>query len=361
MDLLDLADYEAAAERVLPPFAWDFYSGGAGDERTVADNRDAFRRIKLRPRILNDVSSRDLGTSLFGQPVALPVLLAPTTCQRLAHPDAELATARAAGASGAIAVCSTFTYHPIEEIAAASAGPVWFQLYPLKSRAVSERLVERAEAAGCAGIVLTADLSYPARWNRRLRVPFAWPEDAAPGNLVRVDDGKAFKRDDGDFDHLALTWSDLEWLRACTRLPLLLKGILTAEDARRAVDGGADGIIVSNHGGRTLDDAVASIDALPEVVAAVDGRATVLLDGGVRQGIDVVKALALGAAAVLVGRPYLWGLAIDGETGVRRVLEILRAEIDSALALLGRAEVRSLDRSLVTGWARPADGEEHGR
>lgn len=344
---LNLADYEAAAQRVLSPFSWDFYAGGAGEELTVADNLEAFRRIRLRPRLLQDVATRNLTTTVLGVEVSLPVLIAPTTAQTLAHPEGELAVARAAAAVGTVMGCSTYTHFRIDEIAAVSSAQLWYQLYPAHNRAVTECMVRRAEEAGCRAIVFTADASYPRRWGLRLREPFDWPAECSPGNLERVTWDIPVPGTWDDFAEYPLVWSDLAWLREATSLPFVLKGVLTAEDARLAVEHGCDGVVVSNHGGRSLDGTLSSIDALPEIVDAAAGQMEIFLDGGIRRGSDAIKALALGARAVLIGRPFLWGLAVGGEAGVRHVLEILRDEIAGDLAMLGRADVRALDRSVV--------------
>lgn len=354
MDVVNLADMEALAYERLPRDVWDWLAGGAEDERTVAWNTEAFRRIRLRPRVLVDVRRRELAVNILGQDVALPVLVAPTSHHALVHPDAELAVARAAAAIGTIAVFGTGAHHSIEEVAAASNGTLWFQLYCYDSRPVVERIIRRAEAAGCRALVVTVDGGhYDSRRERNMRNRFRLPASLRLGNLVGVGMDDEVLRTEGAPGFLAQarsmppTWDDIAWMRSVTHLPLILKGIMTGEDAALAVELGVDGVIVSNHGGRGVDCTLASIEALPEVVEAVAGRATVLLDSGVRRGTDVLKALALGAQAVLIGRPVLWGLAVDGEAGVRRVFEILRDEIDTALAQLGRPGVASVDRSMI--------------
>jgi isopentenyl diphosphate isomerase/L-lactate dehydrogenase-like FMN-dependent dehydrogenase len=329
---LNVAEYEALAEPRMHPAAWDYYATGTDDEVTLRENRAAFARIKLRPHMLVDVSHVDTATTVLGLPVSMPILIAPTAMHRLACEDGERATARAAGAAGTLMTASTESWCPLEDIAAAATGPLWFQLYVYGSRAFAESLVRRAEEAGFRAIVLTVD---SPRWSRRQRsmrseaeIPQYWP-----GNLPQIE-GE-------EYNPLPLTWADIAWLRSLTSLPLVLKGILTAEDAMLAVDHGIDGIVVSNHGGRQLDTVPATIEALPEVVDAVAGRCEVYLDGGVRRGTDVLKALALGARAVLVGRPILWGLAVDGEAGARHVLELLHAELELAMALSGRPTIAS--------------------
>lgn len=354
MKIVNISDLENAAREILPPLAWDYISGGAEDEYTVAENRQAFQRIKLRPRALRDVSTRDLSTEVFGQRISLPVLLGPTSPQRLAHPDAEIATARAAALAGTISICSTDSHFSIEEVIAATTGPVWFQLYCYENRNVVERLVRRVEAAGCQVLVLTVDADYPSRRERMLRNPLTLSADIRLGNLTGIGlDEMLLYHETGvtsfldNLEAFPLTWNDLAWLRSITKLPIVLKGLLTAEDAALAVEHGVNGIIVSNHGGRQVDTAVASIEALPEIVEQVGGQLEVFLDGGIRRGTDVLKALALGAKAVLLGRAYLWGLAVNGEVGVRQVIEMLREEIDCAMTQLGRPTIQSVDRSLV--------------
>lgn len=355
MDPINMAEFEAAAQKVLPAAVWDYIAGGAGDESTVAENREGFRRLRLRPRVLVDVDVRDQSTSVLGQPIALPVLVGPTSHQRMVHPDAELATARAAAAMGTIAVFGTGTHYSIDEIAAVTDGPLWFQLYTVTSRDVTARLIERAEAAGYTALVLTVDASHRTRRERDMRNQFRLPADVELRTLVGIGledhmlqpGGAGMDAFIATLTPLAMTWADIAWLRSVTRMPIILKGILTGEDAALAVEHGVDAVIVSNHGGRQLDGVIASIDALPEVVEQVAGRLDVLVDGGIRRGTDVIKALALGAKAVLIGRPYVWGLASAGETGVRQVLDLLRDEIDCAMAQLGRPNIAAIDRSVL--------------
>jgi 4-hydroxymandelate oxidase len=340
----------------MDPAAFDYLAGGACDECTVADNCAAFRRIFVRPRILTDVARRDPASTVLGTRVSLPVLLAPTALHRLAHPDGELATARAAAAAGTVFVVSTLSTYSLEDVAAVG-GPLWFQLYVFRDRNVVRDLVARAEDAGYGAIVLTVDTPMLGRRERDVRNRFALPPGIEPQNFAprpARPDGPATAAAYESFAHYvhdrfdeSLSWRDVEWLRSLTPLPLVLKGVLTAEDARRSVAAGADALIVSNHGGRQLDGVLPTIFALADVSEAVGGRIEVLMDGGVRRGTDVLKALALGARAVLIGRPYLWGLAAEGEAGVRGVLELLRAEIDVAMALSGCPTLASIDRSLV--------------
>lgn len=345
MNLINLADYEALARTKLTETAWDFYAGGAEDERTVADNCQAFGRLKLRPRVLVDVRTRTLATEVLGQPLALPVLLGPATYQRLAHPDAEIASARAAAAAGTILVVPTEGHYSVREIAAAAPGPLWFQLYTFGDRESITRLVHGAEQVGCRALIVTVTAFYEPRRERHLRRPLVLPPELRLGTLEEA--GLVSPGSLTEPAMLPLTWPDIAWLRSITRMPLVLKGIMTAEDARLAVEHGVDGMIVSNHGGRQVDGTLATIEALPDIVAQVAGRVEILLDGGVRRGTDVLKALALGARAVLIARPYLWGLAISGEEGVRGVLDLLRDEMDCAMAQLGCPDITGIDSRLV--------------
>ena len=347
---LTVDDYESAARGRLSRMAFDYYAGGAGDEWTLRENRRAFERWVIRPRVLVDVTSIDTRTRVLDQPVPFPILLAPTAFQRMAHPEGELAVARAAAGLGALMVVSTISTVSLEDLATTGVHR-WFQLYVLKDRELTARLVARAEAAGYRAIVLTVDTPLLGRRLRDERNRFTLPPGIGMANLEEAGLPTAAGSGLPSFflsrHDTALTWRDVAWLRTLTDLPLLLKGIVTAEDTRLAIEAGADGVIVSNHGGRQLDCAPATLDALPEVVAEASGRIEVLMDGGVRRGTDALKALALGAGAVLVGRPYLWGLAAEGEEGVRRVLEGLRDELILAMALAGRPSVAGIDRSTV--------------
>jgi isopentenyl diphosphate isomerase/L-lactate dehydrogenase-like FMN-dependent dehydrogenase len=333
---LNTWDFERLAEGKVDPGAWGYFAGGAGDERTLADNLASFQRWRLRPRMLVDVGEVTTETRLLGRDLALPVLVAPTAFQLLAHPDGDSATARGAAAAGTVMCLSTLGgASPADVAAAAPNGRHWFQLYWSRDRGFTQALVESAAEAGFEAIVLTVDLPAAGRRERDLRGAFEIPDDLPLPNLAAHLGGGDFHATLGEVVDPTITWRDLEWLQSVTSLPLLVKGILTAEDARLACEQGVGGVVVSNHGGRQLDGAPASLDALPEVVESVSGRCLVLMDGGIRRGTDVVTALALGARAVLVGRPVLWGLAVGGEEGVRRVLELLRAEVELALRLLG--------------------------
>jgi 4-hydroxymandelate oxidase len=355
-DLLTVSDFEAQARAQMEPSLFDYYAGGAETESTLSANREAFTRVVFRPRVLVDVSSITLSTPLLGHRLACPVLLAPTAFNRLGHPDGERAAAKAAGAAGTVMVVSTMASTSIEEIADAATGPLWFQLYVFRDRGFTQELVKRAEAAGVRALVLTVDAPRLGRRERDARNHFALPpgitvrnlETSANLDLARWSASSSFFEYTSQLWDPSLTWNVIGWLRSITTLPIVLKGVLAAEDAARAIGHGVDAIAVSNHGGRQLDGTIATLDALPAIAATVAGRVPLLLDGGVRRGTDIVKALALGATAVMIGRPYLWGLAAAGEAGARRVLDILRAELELALALVGCADVRDLSPSFVT-------------
>ena len=334
---VNVFEYEALAQARMAPDAWAFYSSGAWDEVTLRDNRAAFDRIWLRPRVLVDVSTIDMQTTVLGIPVSMPVLVAPTSLHCLAQPEGECITAQAVGRANTIMIASMDATRTLEDIAQAASGPLWFQLYMFTLEHTA-KIVRRAEAAGYRALVVTVDA---ARWGvheRVLRADFSIPAHLREANYLE---------DDPQMDYTQGTWETIDRLRSLTSLPILLKGILSAEDARLAVEHGVAGIVVSNHGGRQLDGSSATIDALPEVVAAVQGRCEVYLDGGIRRGTDVLKALALGARAVFVGRPVLWGLAANGAEGAYHVLELLRNELELAMALSGRPTLDSIDASLL--------------
>jgi 4-hydroxymandelate oxidase len=334
---------------------YDYYAGGALDEITLRDTRTAYDRIPIYFRTLVDVSRRSLETTVLGERVSMPVLVAPTAFHAMAHPEGELATARAARAAGTLMIVSTLSNTSVEDIARAAPGPLWFQLYVYKDREATRDLVARVEAAGCGAIVLTVDAPVLGPRERDVRNRFTLPDGLAVKNLLAAGQGTMAKESAGSgltqyvasFIDPALAWRDVEWLRGLTRLPIIIKGIARADDARRAAGMGVAGIVVSNHGGRQLDTAPATIDVLPYVVEAVAGAAEVYVDGGVRRGTDVIKAIARGAQAVLLGRPVLWGLAVDGERGVSRALEILRAEIDNSMALSGCPTIADIGPDLL--------------
>jgi len=335
---VNVADYERLAAEKLDAGALSYFAGGAGDEHTLRRNVEAYRRWNLRPRVLCDVAATTTETTVLGTPVSMPLLVAPVAFQRVASPDGETGMARAAATAGTIMCLSTIaTTTPAEVAASAPGAPRWFQLYVFKDWGVTQALVEQAVGAAFSALVLTVDTPYLGRREGPLRHAFEIPDDI---RVPAVDAARGGEHPFSLAEHFALfspsvSWRDLERLRSLAPLPLVLKGILTAEDAALACEHGADAIVVSNHGGRQLDGVSATLEALPEVVEAVDGRIEVLLDGGIRRGIDVAKALALGARACLAGRAPLWGLAVDGEAGARRVLGLLQTEISLALSLLG--------------------------
>jgi len=352
--LINLFDYEKAAAEKLSRTAYDYYASGGGDEITVKENHAAYERIKLIPRVLKDISRADLGTTLFGQTVSMPILVAPTAFHRMAHPEGEMATARAAAAAGVIMILSTLSTCSIEEVAEAAHGPRWFQLYFYKDRAATLSLIQRAEAAGCQALALTVDAQVWGRRERDIRNRFRLPKGLSMANMVRT--GKeSFPESEGSglagyvtwqFDP-ALNWKDVDWLCSKTKLPVLLKGVLHPGDAKMAAEHGAAGVIVSNHGGRQLDTVPATIEALPAVAEALGNRLEVFIDGGVRRGTDVLKAIALGARAVGIGRPIVWGLAVGGENGVTEVLKILRREFELAMRLSGFTSVSEITGDIL--------------
>ena len=351
----NLLELEDLARAKVPRPSFDYIAGGAEDEVSLRRNREAFTKWALRPRVLVDVSRRDTSTSVLGQRVSMPILVAPTAFHGLVHPEGEVATARGAAAAGTLMVVSAIATRELEEVAKAVAGPRWFQLYVWRDREVTAQLVKRAAKAGYGAICLTVDTPLLGRREKDERNAFTLPPglsiaNVRPAGLDGVpasERGSAFAKYVAELLDPAVTWKDIAWLRSLTSLPIVLKGIMTAEDATLAVEHDVDGIIVSNHGGRQLDSTVGTLDALPDIVAAVQGRVEVFMDGGVRRGTDVLKALALGAKAVLIGRSALWGLALGGADGVRRVLEHLRGELELAMALTGRAALAQVDRSLV--------------
>ncbi|GAA0953041.1 alpha-hydroxy acid oxidase [Kribbella koreensis] len=350
---LCLDDFEGLAAGVLPVEVREFVAGGSGTETTLRLNRSALDGVTVVPRVLAGVAEAEVGCRLVGGQVGMPVVVAPMAYQRLVHPGGELLLARAAAAAGVPYVISTLSSFPLEEIA--EVAPSWFQLYWLRDRAVVESLIDRAEAAGCGALMVTVDVPVMGRRLRDVRNGFALPADVVAANLVGarseahvgVPGLSAVAAHTASAFEPAVSWQDLEWLRSKTKLPLLLKGILDPRDAVRAVQVGADGIVVSNHGGRQLDGAVASVNALPRIVDAVGKECEVLLDSGIRSGTDVLRALALGASGVLIGRPLLWALAVDA---CGEALELLRKELSDAMLLAGCANVQAAAR-LTTGRA----------
>jgi len=359
--LLNVFDYEELSRRKLSQPFFDYIAGGADDEVTLRRNHEAFEHIQLKPRALVDVSKVDLSTSVLGQSIEMPALLAPVAVHRLAHPEGELATARAAAAAGTIMTLSTMASASIEEVAAASEGPKWFQLYVHRDRNVSKSMVQRAEAAGYMAICLTVDVPRLGRRERDFRNRLEYPPGVAHRNYIGevelppLEIGAGESELSASADMLidpALTWDVIDWLRSFTSLPVIVKGIMTAEDAQLAVDRGASAIVVSNHGGRQLDGVPATIVVLPEIAAAIQGRCEVLLDSGIRRGTDILKALALGANAVLIGRAYIWGLAVAGQDGVTQVLSMLRNELELAMALCGCPSIAEVGPEVVYSQGR---------
>ena len=353
--VVSLADFEPLARRAMEPGAFDYVAGGAWDEHSLGEAESAWRRRRLRPRVLVDVSHVDAATTMAGQPVSLPVGVAPMAAHGLAHPDGELATACAAATVGIPFTLSTMSTASIEAVAeAAPDGIRWFQLYAQADPRRSRRFVERAAAAGYSAIVVTVDLPVLGYRERDLRSGFSlavphgnFADDVGPDHASHAaDPNGGYDIIESDLDQ-GLTWPDIDTIRSWSPVPVFLKGILTAEDARLAVEHGVAGIVVSNHGARQLDRAVATADVLEEIVAAVAGRAEVWVDGGIRRGLDVVTAVALGARGVLVGRPILWALATGGQAGVERALAILRTETLIALTLLGARTPGELNRAHV--------------
>jgi 4-hydroxymandelate oxidase len=330
---LQVDDYEPVAREKLPADVYDYFAGGAGDEWTLTENLRSFQRWVLRPRFLRGSGATDPSTALLGTRIAFPVLVAPWAYQGRAHPDGELGTVRGATRAGTIAVVSSTAVNDLERIAAASDGPKWWQLYLFADAGLNAEMLGRVATAGYEAICWTVDFPVAGLRHRDSRSGFVIPMGVG-------DDDYVFEPN--------MTWDHLAFIREHTPgLPVLVKGILTAEDARLAAEHGADGVVVSNHGGRQLDSCIASLDALPEIVEAVEGRLPVLMDGGVRRGTDVLKAIALGAAAVMVGRPAAWGLAAEGEDGVAGVLDILRAEVENAMALTGCRTIAEIGRDLL--------------
>lgn len=350
--VVSLTDYEPLARERVERSAWAYIAGGAGEEVTLRENREAFDRIKLLPRVLTDPTGGSTKIDLLGRTWESPIFLAPVAYQKLAHAEGELATALGAAAMKTGMVLSTQAGVSVEDFGRSAQTPWWFQLYVQHDRVFTKDLVQRAEAAGAEALVLTVDAPVHLR-NREQRASFRVPPEAAPVNLRGLK--AAMSADVGDDSlvfnpkalELVVTWRDVEWLLSFAKRPVLLKGILSADDAERAVQTGAAGLVVSNHGGRTLDTVPASIDALPRVVDRVAGAVPILLDGGIRRGTDVFKALALGASAVMIGRPYFWGLAAAGAVGVAHVLKILRAELETTMVLAGCPTIARITKEAI--------------
>ncbi|TMW62257.1 hypothetical protein Poli38472_009750 [Pythium oligandrum] len=355
---INVLEYEEYAKEYLPKNAYDYYASGADEMVSLRENREAFKRLVLRPRVLRDVSNMSIRTTVLGQEITSPVCIAPTAMQRMAHPDGEIASTRASGKTGNCYILSTLSTTSLEDVAEANpSGLRWYQLYVFKDRDITLQLVRRAEKAGYKAIVLTVDTPLLGHREADVRNHFSLPGHLQLANFAKVGGDHAHGvKGLGDsglaqyvsslFD-LTLNWEDVKWLKSITKLPVVVKGVLTAEDAAIAVEMGCEAILVSNHGARQLDGVSATIDALPEIVAAVKGRAEVYLDGGIRRGTDVFKALALGARAVFIGRPVLWGLAHSGEAGVLNVLKILDAELKHAMLFAGTARLADVSPQYI--------------
>ncbi|PQP98784.1 peroxisomal (S)-2-hydroxy-acid oxidase GLO1 isoform X1 [Prunus yedoensis var. nudiflora] len=378
MEITNVSEYEAIAKQKLPKMVFDYYASGAEDQWTLAENRNAFAKILFRPRILIDVSHIDMTTTVLGFKISMPIMIAPTAMQKMAHPEGEYATARAASAAGTIMdqmrslisvlhslnwqkLCLLWATSSVEEVASTGPGVRFFQLYVYKDRHVVAQLVRRAERAGFKAIALTVDTPRLGRREADIKNRFTLPPFLTLKNFEGLDLGKMDEAADsglasyvaGQIDR-SLSWKDVQWLQTITKLPILVKGVLTAEDARLAVQAGAAGIIVSNHGARQLDYVPSTIMALEEVVKAAQGRIPVFLDGGVRRGTDVFKALALGASGIFIGRPVVFSLAAEGEGGVRKVLQMLREEFELTMALSGCRSLKEITRDhIVTEWDTP--------
>ncbi|KAF9683731.1 hypothetical protein SADUNF_Sadunf04G0044800 [Salix dunnii] len=359
--ITNVMEYKEIARQKLPKMVYDYYASGAEDQWTLKENRNAFSRILFRPRILIDVSKIDMSTTVLGFKISMPIMIAPTAMQKMAHPEGEYATARAASAADTIMILSSWATSSVEEVASTGPGVRFFQLYVLKDRNVVVQLVRRAERAGFKAIALTVDTPRLGRREADIKNRFTLPPHLTLKNYEGLDLGKLEKTDGSGLASYAaaqtdqsLSWKDVKWLQTITSLPILVKGVLTAEDARLAVQNGAAGIIVSNHGARQLDYVPSTIVALEEVVKAAQGRVPVFLDGGVRRGTDVFKAMALGASGIFIGRPVVFSLAAEGEAGVRKVLQMLRDEFELTMALSGCRSLKEISRHhIVTDWDAP--------
>ena len=349
---LNLKDYEVAARGRISQMAWEYISGGAGDERSLRWNEEAFDQIRLQPRSLVDVSKLDTSVKLFGAELPHPIILAPAAYHKLVHPEGEVATARGADRAKAVLVVSTLATSSIEEIAAVTRQPLWFQLYVQPDRGFTRELVKRAESAGCKALVITVDTPVVGLRFRELRVGFALPAGMDRPHLKGLKNigTSHLPPENSIYSAIVdpkLTWKDIEWIRSFARVPIILKGILNPDDAERAVQAGVSGVIVSNHGARNLDTVPATIEVLPRVTSRIAGRIPVLMDSGIRRGTDVLKAIGHGASAVLIGRPYLYGLGSAGSAGVTRVIELLRKEFEISMALTGHTSIGQINSSVI--------------
>ena len=348
---VNIFEYEEIARERIEKGHYDFIAGGATDEITIRRTRAVFDSIMLRPRMMVDVDQRSMATTVLGQEIALPVMLDPAGNHSAAHPEAEIATVKAAGAAGTLMVLSSHSSRTLEDVAASASGPLWFQQYFFKDRGLTLEMAARAEEAGYSAICMTLDAKIKPKRERNIRNDYVGGDSP---NYAQLDLGThtwKFAADapagPSDIRDVAATWDDLDWFASNIRLPVVVKGIMAGEDGRLSAENGAKGVIVSNHGGRYLDTTPATIEVLPEVVRAVDGNAEVYLDGGIRRGTDIFKALALGARSVLMGRPLFWGLAVDGEAGVKAVLDLLRDELDATMGMCGCPDVDSISSAMI--------------
>jgi 4-hydroxymandelate oxidase len=342
---INLFEFEDIARERLPKEEYDYIAGGATDEISVDRNRKAFASWALRPRVLRDVSELDLSTMVLGTKVKLPVLIAPCGGHKRAHPDGEIATYRAAAACGTVLAVSANSNTSFEELAKAASGLLWVQMYPFRDKQMTQEWLDRAKDAGYKALIVTLDSQWPPKRERNIRNNYRRTRGVNYPKTIGDAPRPAGRAGEGSDP--AATWRDLEWIKSATDLPVVAKGVMTGEDVELCAEVGADGVIVSNHGGRHLDNTLATIEVLSEAVAAAKGKLEIYLDGGVRRGADVVKAIALGAKAVFIGRPLFWGLAVDGENGVIRVLNILREEIEITMAKCGRPTISTIDSSVV--------------
>jgi 4-hydroxymandelate oxidase len=344
---INLFDFEAIAKERLPKAEYDYIAGGATDEISVERNRRAYESWALRPRVLRDVSTLDLSTTVLGTKVNVPVLIAPCGAHTRAHPEGEFATYRAAAARGTIMAVSANSNSSFEELAKAATGHLWLQLYPFRDRSMTRSWLDRAKGAGYEAICVTLDSQWPPKRERNIRNNYRRSRGVNYPTLGVAAAGAPRPAGSEGGSDPAATWKDLEWVKSQTDLAVVAKGIMTGEDVELCSEIGLQGVIVSNHGGRHLDNTLATVEVLAEAVAAASGKLEIFLDGGIRRGADVVKALALGARAVFIGRPLFWGLAVDGEQGVVRVLDILREEMEITMAKCGRPTIASIDSSVM--------------
>ena len=355
MELVNLYDFEIAARKKMPQQHFDYYAGGAEDEITLRTNESSFSSIKLHQRVLRNIRSVDTTAEILGNTMSMPVLIAPTSFQGLAHPDGEIAMVKAAGTAGVIMILSTLSNKSLEDVLAEATAPVWFQIYMYKEKEINEGLIERAEKSGCSALVVTVDVPVQGKRERNIRNRFTLPSKLTIGNFEGSEKGDLPVKPSGSglmeyvntlFKH-DLSWQDMKWLRSITDLPLIVKGILHVDDARLALEHGASGIIVSNHGGRQLDNCPAAVNVLAEIVQVINNEIPIILDGGIRRGSDVVKALAIGANTTAIGRSALWGLAVDGQAGVETVFSILKDELETTMTLCGVQSVSSIGHNVI--------------